>query len=115
MTLCLAGHHQPLVLSATGVVEPVGRFGMPLGLFEAAELYDSRILASAETLCLFSDGLVESRYDGVKFGPKRVFGLLLEHAGAPLEERAAGLVSSVRSFHGERLTDDLALLLIRPR
>lgn len=114
LTLCLAGHHQPLVRRVTGVVETVGLPGMALGLFEGPELHDTTVvLAPGETLCLFTDGLVESRRDGDMFGAARASRLLAEHAGGSADALAGDLVAAVRAFHGPGLADDLALLLIR--
>lgn len=55
---------------STGAAEPVGRLGMVLGLFDPAKLHDSTtLLQPEEVLCLFTDGLIESRHDGHMFGP----------------------------------------------
>ncbi|RYP84427.1 PAS domain-containing protein [Nocardioides guangzhouensis] len=114
VTLSLAGHHQPLVLDRGGTVEPVGRLGSALGLLDSVDLYDSAILlAPGQTLCMFTDGLVEARHAGEMFGVDRVSSVLLEHSGEPLDDQAGHLVAAVRAFHGDELTDDLALLLIQ--
>lgn len=115
LTLSLAGHHQPLIRRTDGSVEPVGRWGMPLALFEAPELHDTTVrLGPGEVLCLFTDGLVESRRDDEMYEVERVADVLVEHRDQSLDDLAAGLVSSVRAFHGGHLADDLALLLLRP-
>lgn len=113
VTLSLAGHHQPLVLRSSGAVEPVGRLGMPLALIDAPELHDTTtLLAAGEVLCMFTDGLVESRRDVEMYGAERVADFLAEHAGQTARDLSTGLVESVRSFHGGDLADDLALLLL---
>jgi PAS domain S-box-containing protein len=114
LTLSLAGHHQPLVRRADRTVEPVGRPGMALGLFESAELHDASLaLGPDEVLCLFTDGLVESRREHDEFGSERVSELLAEHADDTLDELAGEMAGAARSFHGDDLADDLALLLLR--
>jgi serine phosphatase RsbU (regulator of sigma subunit) len=114
VTLCLAGHHQPLVSGTGDTVEPVGRLGSALGLFDTVDLHDSDlVVAPGQTLCLFTDGLVEARRDGEMFGVDRVCRVLLDHAKEPPDDLAGHMVDTVRSFHGDNLADDLALLLIQ--
>jgi PAS domain S-box-containing protein len=117
LTLSLAGHHPPLLLRGTGTVEPVGRLGMALGLFEDPELYDSQVTMQAgDLLCLFTDGLVEARDDRDLFGSDRVAAVLARHSRSSVEDVAAELVGAARSFdRGHELSDDLALLVLRAR
>ena len=114
VTLCLAGHPPPLVLRTTGTVEEVGELGTALALFDDPELHDVTFeLAPGEVLCAFTDGLVEARRDGELFEVERVAGLLRRRAHLRTEELAAALLAAVREFDGDRLSDDLALLLVR--
>ena len=116
LTLSLAGHCPPLVLRASGVVEPVGRLGTALGLFDKADLHDSSILlAPGDLLCAFTDGLIEARRDMEFFGNERVAAILGRHADQPVDAVAAELLDAARSFHGGDLTDDLALLIVKVR
>ena len=117
LTLSLAGHHPPLLLRGAGTVEPVGRLGMALGLFEDPELYDTHVTMQAgELLCLFTDGLVEARDDRDLFGSERVAAVLARHSRSSVEDVATELVGAARSFdRGHELSDDLALLVLRAR
>ncbi|MEO7944355.1 MAG: PP2C family protein-serine/threonine phosphatase, partial [Marmoricola sp.] len=116
VTLCLAGHHPPLVSRRSGVVEPVGELGTALGLLEQVQLHDTFVvLEPGDLVCLFTDGLVEAMRDGDLFGPERVTGILDRLLGRSLEEIAAELVEAPRRFHGPELADDLAVLLLRVR
>jgi len=113
VTLTLAGHHPPLVLRTTGEVEEVGRLGTALALFAEPELHDTTVeVAPGEVLCAFTDGLVEARHGHDMFGSERVAELLHSHGHLPVDVLAATISGAVRTFHGNRLTDDLALLLI---
>jgi serine phosphatase RsbU (regulator of sigma subunit)/PAS domain-containing protein len=116
LTVCLAGHHPPLVLRCcSGRVEPIGELGTALGLIADPDLFDSRvILAPGDLMCMFTDGLVEAR-DGIDlFGSERVATLLTQEADSSVDEIAARLVAAARTFHGGRdLSDDLALLMLR--
>lgn len=114
VTLTLAGHHPPLVLRATGEVEEAGRPGTVLALFDDPELHDAELeLAPGDVLCVFTDGLVEARRGAELFGTERVAELLHRHAGRSADELATVVLDAVRAFHGDRLVDDLAMLLVR--
>lgn len=114
LTLSLAGHHPPLVLRRSGEIEPVGRLGTALGLFERPDLHDSQLsLGPGDLICLFTDGLVEARAGSTLFGSERVAAVLREYADSAPAELAAKLSAAARSFHGSDLTDDLALLILR--
>ena len=114
LTVCLAGHHPPLVLRRSGEIEPIGRLGTALGLFERPDLYDSHLtLGPGDLICLFTDGLVEARAGSSLFGSERVAAVMREYADNAPAEIAAKLSSAARHFHGNDLTDDLALLILR--
>jgi PAS domain S-box-containing protein len=114
VTLTLAGHSQPLVLRRTGEVEEVGRPGMALALFDDPELHDATFrMAPGEVLCLFTDGLTEARRGREMFGTDRIAELLHRHGRLPVDELADAIIDAARTFHGDHLKDDLALLLIR--
>ncbi|WP_162598759.1 histidine kinase N-terminal 7TM domain-containing protein [Nocardioides gilvus] len=114
VTLALAGHHPPLVLRHTGVVEEVGSIGTALALFDDPLLSDTTTeLAAGELLCAFTDGLVEARRGNEMFGTERVAQLLQQHGHLPIEQLAGMLTEAVREFHGQQLPDDLAVLMLR--
>lgn len=114
MTLTLAGHHPPMVLRATGEVREVGCLGTALALFDQPELFDTTLeLAPGELLFAFTDGLVEARRGRDMFGTDRVADLLRRHGQLPVDDLADVIVQAVRDFHGDRLVDDLALLIVR--
>jgi serine phosphatase RsbU (regulator of sigma subunit) len=114
VTLALAGHPPPLVLRASGRVEEVGELGTALALFDDPELHDATFeLQPGELLCAFTDGLVEARRGKDLFEVEGVSEVLRRHRDLPVDDVAGALVSAVREFDGERLADDLALLLVR--
>ena len=116
LTLSLAGHCPPLVLRATGAVEPVGQLGTALGLFDQPDLHDSSILLTpGDLLCAFTDGLIEARRDRDLFGNERVASILSSYTDRSADDVAAELLDAARSFHGGDLTDDLALLIVKVR
>ena len=115
LTVCLAGHHPPLVLRRDGSVEPVGVLGSTLGLIEDPELHDAPFtLGAGDLVCLFTDGLVEASNGTDLFDADRVAAVLGRHADRAVEETAADLVGAARRFHrSDALSDDLAILLLR--
>lgn len=114
LTICLGGHHQPLVLRADRSIEAVGRLGTALGLIDDPDLHDSEVdLGPGDLLCLFTDGLVEARRGDEQFGQARTAAVLREHATQGPDDVAAALDAAARRFRGGELTDDLALLVLR--
>lgn len=114
VTVCLAGHHPPLVRRADGAVEAVGTLGTAVGLIDEPDLTDLTVrLKPGDILCTFTDGLVEARRGRRFFGEEGVRALLAEEAGADLDSLAGRLEAAAREFRGGRLADDLAVLLLR--
>ncbi len=115
LTLSLAGHHPPLVGRADHGTEDVGHYGTALGLIEDPELYDaSVVLGPGDTLCLFTDGLVEARDGAELFGSERAAAVLDQCAQQSIDDIAGQLVDAARGFHhSDELADDLAVLLLR--
>lgn len=114
VTLSLAGHPRPLVVRATGEVEEVGCPGTALALIDDPELHDTTLqLAPGEVLCVFTDGLTDSRRGGELFGTDRIAELLRRHRHLPVDELAEVISDTARSFNGDQLKDDLAMLLVQ--
>src|SRR5207342_962862 len=89
LTLCLGGHHQPLLRHADGRVEPVGVLGTAPGLVESPRLADTALtLGPGDLLCLFTDGLVEARNGDALFGTERAASSLAQGPHATPQEAA---------------------------
>jgi serine phosphatase RsbU (regulator of sigma subunit) len=104
-----------LLLHPGGGVSPVGRLGTALGLLEEPDLYDSEVsLAPGDLMCMFTDGLVETRNGVEMFGAERVAAVMSGRDDSHPERLADALVAAAREFHGgPHLEDDLAILLLR--
>lgn len=114
LVFTLAGHHPPIVLRSTGEVEEVGTLGTALALVYQLELHDTTVhLAPGDLVCVFTDGLVESRRDRDMFGAERVAALLSSASRRTAADVASLLVDAVHDFHGDQLDDDLAVLLVK--
>jgi PAS domain S-box-containing protein len=110
----LAGHHPPIVLRATGEAEEVGALGTALALFDQPDLHDTTVhLGPADLLCVFTDGLVEARREREMFGVERVTAALGCRVARTAAEISSCLVDAVHDFHGDQLSDDLAVLLMK--
>lgn len=112
--ICLGGHHQPLLVRSDGVVEAVGCHGTLLGLFEEPELHEADAhLEPGDSLCLFTDGLVEARKGDDQFGTERVAGILRSLHAEPAAAVVDALEQEARGFRGGDLTDDLAVVVLQ--
>jgi PAS domain S-box-containing protein len=109
-TMAAAGHPPPaLVDPISGVSFPSGTAGTPIGLglgtYEPIELD----LAGGSLLCLYTDGLIETRQQDIEAGIRRL-GAALTGATGPLDDLASNVISSMV---GQTAEDDIALLLAR--
>ena len=124
LTLVLAGHHRPLVLTDGAAREPEAPFGPPLGLLEDWMPVDdppwqvaSFDLEPGWALLLYTDGLVEGYANPdarERFG---IAGLvpLLDGVGAAacLDARALDdLLGQVQAANDKPFGDDVALLVV---
>lgn len=111
LTLALGGHHQPLHRSHDGRVQAVGVPGTAIGLIEEPTITETLVqLRQGELLCMYTDGLVEARRDGVFFGDERLSSLLSTLGGAVPAPVLDAIANAVHHFRGGALEDDLALL-----
>jgi serine phosphatase RsbU (regulator of sigma subunit) len=114
-----AGHCRPKILRGRGVVETLPTGGLPLGI-DPSERYREMPLALApgDTLVLYSDGLTEARRqrDDAMFGEGPLEAALPELVRLDAEQIGRRLIAAVDAFvGGERLEDDLSLIVLRRR
>lgn len=106
-----AGHHPPLIISATGTVTtahtPPRR---PLGTDPDTHVAATFPFATTDTLLLFTDGLVERRAEHIDVGLRRLEGDAALLAGPELPEALRMLVAHV---HGPDGDDDVTALVVR--
>ncbi|OAR22051.1 PAS sensor protein [Streptomyces sp. ERV7] len=113
--LARAGHPQPLLRDPDGRVRPLDLAGGPLLGIEADAVYPTTEvpLPPGSVLALYTDGLVEVSGVDLDESVAAVADRLAEVGGRPLEEVADSLVRHVQETQGR--SDDVALLLLRPR
>jgi PAS domain S-box-containing protein len=111
--LSLAGHPFPLLLRRDGSIERAGHAGPLLGAFAGPSLRSADAsLARGDALVLYTDGITEARREGELFGEPRLAAVVREAAGSTAEQIAERIESAVHAF-SPRLTDDLAILVLR--
>jgi PAS domain S-box-containing protein len=114
LTIALAGHPPPLLISRRGEVEQVGHSGTVLGVVDPLNISECEItLAPGTTLLLYTDGVTEAGRPDRMLGED---GLLELCASAPRVPLAAFLerieTAALERAQGS-LRDDIALLALR--
>jgi PAS domain S-box-containing protein len=114
LTIALAGHPPPLLISPRGDVAQVGQSGTILGVVDPLNISESELtLGAGETLLLYTDGVTEAGRPDRLLGEEGLLELCTAAPGlAPAEflqhiERAA-----LERAQGH-LRDDIALLALR--
>jgi serine phosphatase RsbU (regulator of sigma subunit) len=111
-----AGHNAPILVDRADGVRRLPRTGFCLGMFPAA-VFDvgSVRLAAGDRLCLFTDGIIESRSpDKEEFGEERLIGLLKSTAGQSAREVGERIVADVRAFSQiPDPEDDMTIVIVK--
>ncbi|MBV8952416.1 MAG: SpoIIE family protein phosphatase, partial [Actinobacteria bacterium] len=71
-------------------------------------------IAPDETLCLYTDGVIDTRGKDGRFGMRRLKRVLSEHAGEPPDRLLSELESALERFQVGAQADDTAALALRP-
>lgn len=111
-----AGHNPPFLLRADGRVEALPATGRPLGLLPGGGYEEHSVeLRAADSLFLYTDGLIESENPaGEPFGMRRLEELLRRGRQEGLEEVLARVDEAVRAFRdGVEAVDDATMLVLR--
>jgi GAF domain-containing protein len=105
-----AGHPLPLLASG-GTMREVGLPGSLLGALDDPQWSPVRFVVSpGEELVIYTDGVVEARRDGERFGRERL-GSLLRRVGDPGD--AVRRVGEAIDEFAETVQDDAAMLVLR--
>ena len=109
-TVISAGHPLPMLISAHGTRE-VGLPGSLLGALEEPQWSPVRIsVERGEELVMYTDGVVEARRNGERFGRQRL-GDLAGQLGDPAAT-VQGIREAIEDF-GEQVNDDTAMIVLR--
>lgn len=106
-----AGHVPPLLARADGTVSVLNRRGgAPLGTPDVPPGPDTPLtLEPGDTLVLYSDGVIERRYENLDVGLDRLVATVAAHAGGSPDRLADAIVVE----HCVARVDDCCLLVVR--
>ncbi|MGW4677665.1 SpoIIE family protein phosphatase [Micromonospora taraxaci] len=114
VSLHLAGHDRPVLLSAAGGAGFVGTGGTALGLLDTITSPTAQItLAPGDSLIFYTDGVTERRRGRELFGTDRLQDAAAPLAGYSADVVAARLRSAAINFSAEPPRDDIAVLVLR--
>ncbi len=111
-----AGHNPPLLLRRDASVEMLVGTGLCLGMF-AGSVFEAREirLEPGDTLCLYTDGITESRAaDKQEFGEEGLLGILRESGALPAGEIVERIFEATARFSGcAEPNDDATVVLVK--
>jgi serine phosphatase RsbU (regulator of sigma subunit) len=111
-----AGHNPPLLVGPEDPARPLEGTGLPLGMFPA-QAYGERkaVIGPGEILCLYTDGIVESRKEErEEYGEDRLERKVREHAALPAREIMEKIFDDVFGFSGcTEAGDDMSLVVVK--
>ncbi|MFL5340260.1 MAG: PP2C family protein-serine/threonine phosphatase [Gemmataceae bacterium] len=110
-----AGHPPPLRFNPKSrLVEPLVARGMMLGILPEANYEEkSLVLHSGDRLCLYTDGVIESRSVAKEvFGVERLQRFLVEEGGVPAADQVQRLAERLQDYRSDLPAwDDLTALI----
>ncbi|HOW86309.1 MAG TPA: SpoIIE family protein phosphatase [Candidatus Aminicenantes bacterium] len=111
-----AGHNPPLVVGRKGPAKSLETTGLCLGMFPGQAYREEKAgLAPGDILCLYTDGIVESRAGGgEEYGEKRLADKVRELRGRPAREIRDRLFEDVFAFSAcDEAGDDMTLVVVK--
>jgi serine phosphatase RsbU (regulator of sigma subunit) len=109
-----AGHPMPRLVAADGTVTAFEAQGLVLGV-EPGQRYDEvrARLDVGGAVVLYTDGVIEARYEGELYGFERLDGLLAERHDLSAEELAQAVLDDCRAYARGELADDCAVVVVK--
>jgi serine phosphatase RsbU (regulator of sigma subunit) len=109
-----AGHPEPRLVLSDGAVQPLATGGLALGVEREQAYPETRAaLPTGAAVVLYTDGVVEARRNGDFYGAERLDQVLAANAALPAAELAQAVLDDCRSFAGDGLFDDCAVVVIK--
>jgi sigma-B regulation protein RsbU (phosphoserine phosphatase) len=115
VSLCQAGHPNPIVIAQNKPATEIGSGGFPVGLLPNAEYESIDIkLSSGDRLYLYSDGVTECRTaDRMFFGQSRLLDFLEASRNTKLEKSMDELEKRLNKWKGDdHFEDDISILIL---
>jgi serine phosphatase RsbU (regulator of sigma subunit) len=109
-----AGHPPPRIVRADGTVVGLETQGLVLGV-EPRQTY-AEIRAPVEIgdlVALYTDGVLEARYEGELYGFERLDAILSAGRGLSAEDLAQTVLADCRDFANNELADYCAVVVIK--
>jgi serine phosphatase RsbU (regulator of sigma subunit)/PAS domain-containing protein len=114
LTIALAGHPPPLLISPQGDVEQVGHSGTILGVVDPLSISESELtLGAGETLLLYTDGVIEAGRPDRLLGEEGLLELCAAAPGLSLAKFLERIEHAALDHAQGHLRDDIALLALR--
>ena len=110
------GHPPMLLRRVGGDLEQLGATGMPVALLSSQTFGQAEIgLEPGDSLCLFTDGLIEApEAEQERLKRRRLKEVLLAHSGSPLDATRA-IYRAIREHQDTSLLDDdLTFMVVEP-
>ena len=109
-----AGHPAAAVVMADGTSARMSATGPLLGAFPGTRFDEREVcLDPGDVLFLYTDGLTEARRGGELYGEDRLFAFLPTMCSADPTDVIEAVLAEVKSYAGDRLRDDLAVLAVK--
>ncbi|MBN2207077.1 MAG: SpoIIE family protein phosphatase [Candidatus Aminicenantes bacterium] len=111
-----AGHNAPILAGRSGEIRRLTRTGFCLGMFAGADFeVGTARLGPGDRLCLFTDGITESRSpDQEEYGEERLLALLGTNAALSARETGERIVADVRAFsRKDDPEDDMTIVIVQ--
>jgi serine phosphatase RsbU (regulator of sigma subunit) len=114
VSVCRGGHPAPLIVRASGEIEPLGTAGSLIGILPEVRLWEETAqLHRDDALVFYTDGVTEARRGREQFGEERLHETLNACHGQSAAQIADGIESAVLEFGGPEPSDDIAVLVLR--
>lgn len=108
-----AGNPYPYYLTDDKFIEITG---VPVSINKDEAYPSQKIkLKKGDTLIMYTDGLIESRFKGDLFGEERARKFIKKNSSLSLLKLIHGLVQNARNFSQNKLTDDILVIGIRKK
>ncbi len=110
-----AGHEPPMLRRKNGKVDTLFNTQLVIGIDSLRKYKEHSItFYHGDTLCFFSDGILEAKNpEGDFYGRQRLSDTLSRHSGESSELTLLGILDDLREFcSGEKMEDELTIAII---
>lgn len=115
LTYANAGHNPAFLLNPEKEIRPLGKTGIPLGMFEEAEWNEITLkLESGERLFIYTDGVTDAENtSGEMYGETRLIRFLLNSAEQPSANAVQECLQTLIAFMAGKIQfDDITMLML---